>query len=266
MSKSSKFYSKSLTLLVSILELIKEAIIATNIARDLNLKKSHVSYYVTKAKKEGYLKEVKRDAFAIIELTQAGKNLLDQYNKHSTSLPICRAENIQFKADILQMPIIPVDWKKTEMHNWTQYTSQIDSVKVKLNLGGRPTLLFLPSPVEGDDPFRIFVIMVFECVNVILKLNDTMGLKVGPLQLGSRGEWLVYDPVAKSFCKGNGHGQITYKGIGKVNASPPRHIGEFEFHDPRALIDYLAMPKRIRNIEKMLGKFLSPESGRGPVL
>ena len=39
-----------------------------------------------------------------------------------------------------------------------------------------------------------------------------------------------------------------------------------EFHDPRALIDYLVMPKRIQNIEKMLEEFLSRESGRGPVL
>ena len=71
-------------------------------------------------------------------------------------------------------------------------------------------------------------------------------------------------PSCKSFCKSNG--QVTYDGIGKVNASPPRRIGEFEFHDPRALVDYLAMPKRINNIEKMLEKFLGRESGRGPVL
>ena len=50
--------------------------------------------------------------------------------------------------------------------------------------------------------------------------------------------------------------RITYDGIGKVNASPPRHIGEFEFHDPRALVDYLAMPKRVQNIEVMLTKIL----------
>ena len=43
-------------------------------------------------------------------------------------------------------------------------------------------------------------------------------------------------------------------------------LGEFEFDDPRALIDYLVMPKRIQNIEKMLEKFLSRESGKGPIL
>ena len=155
---------------------------------------------------------------------------------------------------------IPVDWKKIQMHNWVQYTSDIDSVHVRLNDGEVPTLVLLPSPVEGDDPFQLYTVMVFACVNVLLELHDKIGLKVGSLELGSRGEWLVYDPVAKSFCKNNGHGQVTYDGVGKVNASPPRHIGEFEFHDPRALVDYLAMPKRVQNIEAMLEKALNGQS------
>ena len=99
-NSSSKLYSKSLTLLVSILELVKQGTIAADIARGLNMKKSHVSYYVTKAKDPGYLKQVTRDVFAILELTQAGKNLLDWYtqNQNNTSIPVCRLENMQFKA------------------------------------------------------------------------------------------------------------------------------------------------------------------------
>ena len=59
---------------------------------------------------------------------------------------------------------------------------------------------------------------------------------------------VVYDPIAKNFCQYNG--QVTVDGIGKVNASKPRNIGEFEFHDPRALVDYMAMPRRLYNIER----------------
>ena len=67
--------------MVNILELVKQGSIAADIARCLNMKKSHVSYYITKAKSLGYLKQVTRDAFAILELTQAGKNFLDQNTK-----------------------------------------------------------------------------------------------------------------------------------------------------------------------------------------
>lgn len=224
------------------------------------MKKSHISYYITKAKNLRYLRLVTRDAFAFNELTQAGKNFLDQYTQNNPSIPICRLENIQFKAKILQMPTIPVDWKKIEMHNWSQYNTQVDSIRVKLNLGDPPTLLLIPSPIDGDNLNDLLITLVYECVNAILELHSRTGLKVDRLQPCSRPEWLVYDPVAKSFCKNNG--QVTYDGIGKVNASPPRHIGEFEFHDPRALVDYLAMPKRLRNIEDMLKKSLSRELGR----
>ena len=221
MSADSNFYSKSLTLLVPILEMINQGIICSDIAKNLNISKSHVSYYISKAKKKNLVKEILRDTFTSIQITQAGKNFLDQYDKNRLSLPICRAENIRFKAVITQMPTVPVDWKKIEMNNWTQYTSEIDGVKVKITMGATPMLELLPSPVEGNDPFDLLIINVYECVNVILDLGEKIGLKVGRLQLGSRGEWLVYDPIARAFCKHNG--QVNYEGIAKVNASPSEH-------------------------------------------
>lgn len=244
--KSSEFNPNSLIL--PVLEMIGNGLIAADIARSLKISPQRLSYYISKAKDIGFLKEEFRDTFKCLELTQPGKNFLDQYGKNRTSsLLQCRAENIQFRANIVLMPRIPVDWKKVEMHNWTQYYSQIDQVRVKINMGKNPTIEFLPSPVEGDDPFQIFVILVFEVVNVILKLIDTIGLRVGPLQLGSRGEWLIFDPIARMFCKFNG--QVTYEGVAKVNASRPRSIGELEFFDPRALDDYLLMPPRVQAID-----------------
>jgi hypothetical protein len=250
LNNRSKFYSESLTLMVRILELVQVGLSAADISRTLNMNKSHVSYYVTKAKKLGYIKQIIRDTFAVLAITQPGKNFLDQYNNNDKILPICKAENIQFKAVVTRMPSIPVDWKKIEMRNWVQYTSEVDEVKVRINKGKIPTLELIPSSVEGDDPYDLFVILVSECYNVLNILHDRIGLSTGRLHLSSRGEWLVYDPVAKHFCKHNG--QVTYEGIGKVNASRPRHVGEFEFHDPRMLTDYLTMPIRIKNIEDKL--------------
>jgi DNA-binding MarR family transcriptional regulator len=250
LNKSSKFYSTSLTLMVPIMELVQEGTIAADIARRLNISKSHVSYYIKKSKERGFIKELTQDTFTVLRLTQPGKNFLDQYNKNHQILPTCRAENIQFKAVITRMPTRPVDWKKIQMHNWVQYTSEVDKVKIRINVGKIPTLKLIPSPVEGDDPYELFVILISECYNVLGLLYDRIGLSTGRLHLSSRGEWLVYDPVAKAFCKHNG--QVTYEGIGKVNASKPRRIGELEFHDPRILVDYLTMPIRVKNIESKL--------------
>src|SRR5919201_715453 len=100
----SKFYSKSLVLLVAVLQLINEVLIQEQIAKELDIESSHVSYYIKRAKNMGYVKSSAKDAIVILELTQAGKNFLDQYDKcqyykahYPNSLPICRAENIRFK-------------------------------------------------------------------------------------------------------------------------------------------------------------------------
>ncbi len=237
--------------------MIKEGAIAADIARTLDIKKSHVSYYIHKAKDKGLIKEITRDAFKILELTNSGKKFLDQYENNGSKPPICRAENIQFRAQIIQMPTIPVDWKKIQMHNWVQYQSEIDSIKLKLNLGKIPTLEFLPSPLDGSDPYDLLITMVYECMNVQFDLYNKFGLKTDKLQLGSRGEWVVYDPIAREFCKYNG--QVNYEGVGKVNSSKPRNIGEFEFHDPRALHDFLHMPMRLKNIERLLEQLAQKE-------
>ena len=106
LSDGSKFYSKSLTLLVRILELINEEFILIKIAKVLNMEKSHVSYYIGKAKRAGFVKEVLRDRIKILELTQVGKNFLDQYQvqdqvqqpifKHATAAMLsCRKYSLQ---------------------------------------------------------------------------------------------------------------------------------------------------------------------------
>jgi DNA-binding Lrp family transcriptional regulator len=234
--------------------MIKEGIISVEIAKELGMSRPHVSYYVGKGKKLGLIKETSASGRTRFELTQTGKNLLERYEKLNPSIPVCRAENIRFKAHIIKMPIIPVNWKKVEMTNWVAYAYEIDCVKIKLNMGIKPTIEFLPSPIEGDNPFHLYAILLYECSKVAQTLNDRIGLEVGKLEQSSRGEWLTYDPIARSFCKL--HGQVTYEGIGKINASKPREIGEFEFSDPRALHDYLLMPQRLKKVEDKVDKLL----------
>lgn len=127
----------------------------TKIAKALDIRKSHVSYYIRKAKEIGYIREVCRDRIKIFELTQRGKNFIDQYDKNiqnNKRLSSCRAENIRFKASVHRLPVKTPDWHKVEMNNWSQYKSIVDNIKVKLNMGNSPTIEFLPSPIDGGNP------------------------------------------------------------------------------------------------------------------
>lgn len=233
------------------------------LAAELKISEPLVSYYVRKAIKVGYIKELFRDKIRVLELTQEGKNFLDQYCKQSSDnsqgqLPICRAENIRFKACVYKLPSKPLDWNKVEMKNWSQYNSTADNIKVHLNNGKIPSIEFIPSPISGSSPWELFGILYNDCNEVARKLEQLLGMEIGRLEIEHGAEWVVYDPVASIISKQNG--QITVDQLGKINASKPLRRGELEYFDPRFAAEYLTMPRRIANIEKLLEDFLKKES------
>jgi hypothetical protein len=168
---------------------------------------------------------------------------------------ICRAENIRFKADLIKMPADLTDWHKVEMNNWTQYCSEIDRVNVHINNVSQPTIEFIHSPIEGTNVEDMKSQLLQDCITLRNELEERLDMQIGRIHPSSKGEWVVYDPVAKSLS--NQLGQITIDGVGKVNASKPKRRGEFEWHDPRDCADYMAMPKRLTNIEKQQSSIIT---------
>jgi hypothetical protein len=199
-----------------------------------------------------------------LELTQKGKNFIDQYNNRIATkqqLPRCRAENIRFKAAVYRLPSKPLDWKRIAMNNWAQYDSIVDDVKVHLNCGKSPSIEFIPSPIDGSDPWELFGILYNDCNEAARKLEQTLDIGIGRLVVEHGAEWVVYDPVANLISKQNG--QITVDGIGKINASKPLRRGEIEYYDPRFAADYITMPMRVSNIEKLLEGLLKKIMEKG---
>jgi hypothetical protein len=254
---SPKFYSKSLTLLLPILKMVDEGLTASEIAKKLHLGKQLVSYHICNLKRRGYIKETGRDVFKLLEVTRTGKHFLAMYQHLSTttmSTPTCRAENVRFKASVYKMPSSPMDWHKVEMHNWNQYTTEVDSINVKLNDGNNPTIEFLPGPIDGNDPFKLCCILLLDCYDEAKKLEENLDMRIGRLELSSKAEWVVYNPLAKAIT--HNIGRVTVEGIGKINASLPGRFGEFEFYDPRLAAQFLDMPGRITGLERDMKKVL----------
>jgi hypothetical protein len=248
-ANGSKFYARSLTLLLPILKMINEGYTAAQIAEALQTDRSHIHYYIKKAIDFQYVEDITRDTFKARKLTQEGKNFVDQYTKPVNNKPICRLENIRFKAPIYKMPPPEsLDWNKIQMNNWAQYGSRVDDIKVQINYGKNPTIEFIPAAVDGDDPYKLRDTVSYDCFKVAEKLEETLGIAIGRLEQSSRPEFVVYDAVAKTFSKRIG--QVNVEGIGKVNASGPRYRGEFEFCDPRAAAEYLKMPMRLEKMEQ----------------
>jgi hypothetical protein len=249
------------------------------LAVELKISKPLVSYYVRKAIDLGFIKELARDKIRILGITHEGKIFLDQYEYEykynyqynykceykrqfsnsvsNNQLPMCRAENIRFKAKVYKLPSKQLDWNKVEMHNWRQYNSVIDDIKVHLNDGKSPSLEFIPSPINGSNPWELIGILYNDCNEVARKLEQTLNMEIGRLEIEKHPEWVVYDPVASIISKQNG--QITVDGLGKINASKPLRRGELEYFEPSFAAEYLSMPRRISNIEQLLEELVKKE-------
>jgi predicted transcriptional regulator len=176
---SSKFYRRSLTLLLPILQMMDSGVILSGIAKSLNIRKSHVTYYIRKAKDLGYVKESPRSAFKILELTQAGKSFLAMYTNSSSSnrSTIIRAENIRFKPDIIRMPADLTDWHKVGMITGHS-CSEINGVKVHINKVTRPTIEFIPSPIDGDNIEDMRSQLLQDCIAVCSVLEERLGMQI----------------------------------------------------------------------------------------
>jgi hypothetical protein len=249
MTGSKRFYAKSLTLLPSILSLVEKDMTQAQIARDLKKSKQLVGYYLSKMEELGFIKRGVRDAFVPRELTAAGKRFLDQYQNNKEP-PTLALENMSFIAEVYKIPEITVDWEKVQLNNWVQYhhRDKIDGVSIRVNCGKQPTVELFPTRVEGSDPFELFGIAQRACIAALVKLCESTGMVAGDLQPNSRPEFVVPSPIAKRFTQ---HlGQVTLEGIGKVNASLPNRDGEFEFHNPRDAVGFLALPRNVRELEQ----------------
>jgi hypothetical protein len=75
-------------------------------------------------------------------------------------------------------------------------------------------------------------------------------MEIGRLEIEPGAEWVIYDPVANAVCKYNGH--INVDKLGRINASKPLRRGEIEYFDSRFAAEYLGMPRRLANIERLL--------------
>lgn len=234
-----------MTFILSLLEGVKDGLSQSEIAKKHNTSRSLVSYFCKRLIQIYYLKKIGSGATGILELTQPGQNFLDQY---SSCQNLFRLENIRFKAAITNMPSRSIDWKKVQLNNWIQYISIVDEVKVRLNVGKSPTIEFIPSPVEGSDPYYLRDKELDACKAAAKKIQESLEVEIGELEVSSRAEYVVYSSLAKEISKSIG--QIDVKGIGKLNSSRPHRRGEFEFEDPRTALEFITIVDRVRILEK----------------
>ena len=71
-----------------------------------------------------------------------------------------------------------LDWNKVQMNSWAQYGSKVDNIRVRLNNGKSPTIEFMPSPVDGDDPYKLYGMVLYDCTKLLKGLRRQLVLKL----------------------------------------------------------------------------------------
>lgn len=59
----------------------------------------------------------------------------------------------------------------------------------------------MPSPVDGDDPYKLYGMVLYDCIKAAERLEEAVDIEIGRLEQSSRPEYVVYDPVAKAISK-----------------------------------------------------------------
>jgi len=78
MQRGQNFYPKNLTLLYKILVRVAHGFYCAQIARQLNLRKQLVHYYLKKLEKCGFLAKIIKTNYASYKLTSEGEQLLQE--------------------------------------------------------------------------------------------------------------------------------------------------------------------------------------------
>jgi len=203
---SQNFYDKSFTLIIPILEMIKNVKTTPEICNTLGISKQRLSYYTSKLTNVGYIKLVTRDVFSIWKVTEGGQTFLDKYHNNNkyNNKSIGRVEHIRFKAAVISLPEpIPTNWKKVDMNNWTEYWFELNDVKIKLNCGQSPTVEFIMPPMDDyeGNPHAIYCSLQTNCLQVVQQIQTIYNMSIGSIELSSKAEWVVYDPVSKALSK-----------------------------------------------------------------
>jgi len=117
-----KIYKKSLTSIYRILVRISQGMYPSQIARQLNMSKSHVNYFLKRLERCGYIKREFRTNFVCYSLTEKGNELLKNIRSSKFSLPV-REKHVRTHTLTIKFPILKDNPEakfdsKVEINNW----------------------------------------------------------------------------------------------------------------------------------------------------
>jgi len=221
----------------------------TKAGRIIGLSRQHVWYYIRKLEKCHLIRREKRSNVVFYELTSESKNLLKSCEGRVFPARLYRFDKCQVAYEVVFEGLVPVSFRRVEMTNWTALLGTELGVKVRKTT--RSWIVHV-EVIRGRSPVEVTNL----AVNLANRVRDALVSKYGCV-LGEpkivAGEMAVEDPVASLF------GRYFTVRTDKRKIDHSWTVGELEHLQRDAVIEYLQMPERVKQMEKnftvFTGKF-----------
>jgi len=189
------------------------------------------------------LRREKRSNVVFYELTEESKNLLALCEGTVFPARLYRFDKCQVAYEILGAGLVPEDYRRVEMANWTALLGTELGVKVRRTT--RSWIVHVEF-IRGRNPVEVTNLAINLADLVKAALCSKYGCVLGEGRVVA-GEMAVEDPVATLF------GRYFTVRTDKRKIDHSWSVGELEHLQRDAVIEYLQMPERVRNVELQLG-------------
>ena len=221
----------------------------TKAGRIIGLSRQHVWYYIRKLEKCHLIRREKRSNVVFYELTDESKNLLKSCEGRVFPARLYRFDKCQVAYEVVFEGLVPVSFRKVEMTNWTALLGTELGVKVRKTT--RSWIVHV-EVIRGRNPVEVTNLALNLANRVATALKSKYGCVLGEGKIVA-GEMAVEDPVASLF------GRYFTVRTDKCKIDHSWTVGELEHLQRDAVIEYLQMPERVKQMEKnftvFTGKF-----------
>jgi len=215
------------------------------IGRVFGWSKQHVSYYLKKLQKAGLVRRVKRSSAVFYELTEKGKDFLMRCEGVVFGSGVWRLHKVQMRYRIVSEGLLPKDFRRVEMVNWTALLGLECGVRVRHT--PRSWIVHVEA-LYGRHPGELFTLAKNVADRVARSLMLKYGCKLAEGEICRGYQYGIDDPVAQLLSR-----YFTVStGKREIDHSPGEDEGELDHFSRDAAIEYLLMPERVKALEGKL--------------
>lgn len=245
--KSSQRELNKVLTFAALLTLVLKGKSQADIARELKWSKQRINYWIKQLEKESYIQQENRSSTIIYGLTSKGKKFLT-WSKDAPKWEVF-LHNLGLKFPILETTakFDNLDWKDVRLKNWTKKVLKYQNIDGIISIERTPeNLIIWCQERVGVNSYQIFFESIRDTLQFADSLQNKYQVRLGTPTLFRKPHFGINEPLMAII-----NDSVQVSGPKEWTDSSP-FPGSIEFFEPYRIMQYLKMPEKIENSEKIL--------------